>query len=168
MSHCNLCVRVVNASLVWHGKHSSVIQEIFELHHRLQNSPQILRTGETKVPNSPHGEDIESDAPFSELEPRHFTTIETLYELLVHLTKCYLRGPCSIHSNLHGLCFKHKDDNLGFLGSKAECQGVPCLVCQDGEVGGQECGGGRERGLLGGGGGGGGGWWWKTEHFEKL
>ncbi|WVZ06376.1 hypothetical protein V8G54_019722 [Vigna mungo] len=92
--------------------------------------------------------------------------MEAPYEPFVDITECYLRWPYSVDGGLHGLSFKDKKNNLGLLGAEAEGEGVPSMVSQDGEVGRQECCGGRERklvfwfvGVVG---------WWERKNLEKL
>lgn len=133
-----------DAPLARQSEHGGVIEEVLECHHRLENRPQIIGTGEAGSSQSPHGIHVERQAAFSELKPRHFASPESADELLVHVSKRNRRRPDSVDGGLHGLRLEHKDCNFGLFGAQAEGEGVPSVVSQDGEVGGEVHGGGGE------------------------
>ncbi|PON88725.1 hypothetical protein TorRG33x02_154310 [Trema orientale] len=125
-----------------------MIQEIFQSHHGLQDRTEIISAGEAKATDSPHGIDIESDAAFPELEPGHLAPGQAPDEPLVDFPEGYLRGPEAVNGGPHGLGLEHEEEDLGLLGPQAQSEGVPSVMGQDGEVGGQKGHGRRKRKLL--------------------
>lgn len=120
---------IANASLVWHGKHSSVVQEILESNHRLQDGPEIIRGREAQAPDFTNRIDIESYATFPELEPGHLAASQAPDEPLVHFSQRYLRRPNPVCRSLHALRFENEEKDFGFLGAEAQRECVPSMVC---------------------------------------
>lgn len=143
MSH-GYGVLITNGSLMRHGKHGSMIQEILKSNNGLQNRSEIFRRGESEASDTANGVDIESNTSFSELKPGHLATGKASNELLVYITERDLRGPGPINGGLHGYRIEDEEKHFGFFGAEAEREGVPSLVGEDGEVSGQVSGGGRE------------------------
>lgn len=107
--------RVANTSLIRHREHRRMINKILQRHHRLQDRPQIVGAEKPRIPISPHRINIESDAPFPELEPRHFATGHSPNQLLIHLAERDLRRPERLHRRLHILRLEDEQDDLRFL-----------------------------------------------------
>lgn len=137
-----------DALLARDGEHGGVVQEVLELHDRLQYPPEVIGAHEPGGAEPPHGVDVDGEAALAELEPRHLAAREPTDELLVHVPERDHGGPQLVHGRLHALGLEHEEHHLGLLGAQAQRQRVPRLVRQDGEAGGHVGGGGRERQAL--------------------